>query len=198
MCVVGIQREFAHIFLLWRGPFLWSSATAGEHTWYVCFSDPLVSPFAWETSGSLPFAWATNGSLPFTWATSGFLPSVQIYRPYIVFSSPMRKYEHPLRQTYFSVCSWLSELTYFRVFFFGNLLILSANGNICHSINHILFPMKLPCWCYLVTALNPLSSSSPAKLVYYMSACELRVDFHAVKLKVMTVMTLIVNDFKIF
>ena len=36
--------------------------------------------------------------------------------------------------TNFSVCGWLLELTYFR-FFSGNLLILSANGNICHSIH---------------------------------------------------------------
>ena len=57
------------------------------------------------------------------------------------------------------------------VFFFGNLLILSVNGNICHwSINHILFPAKPLCWCYLVTALNLISSSSPAKLVYYSCA----------------------------
>ena len=34
----------------------------------------------------------------------------------------------------FSVYGWLSELTYFR-FFSGNLLILSANRNICHSIH---------------------------------------------------------------
>ena len=73
-------------------------AMTGEHTGHVCLSDQRASPFALETSGSLL--------------------SVQIYRLYIVFSSPMRKYEHPLRFTYFSVCGWLWELKYF-VFFFS-------------------------------------------------------------------------------
>ena len=60
------QRKFAHIFLLWGCPFLWSCATAEEHTresWQVCLSDQQVSPFAWETSGSLSFTWTTRGSL---------------------------------------------------------------------------------------------------------------------------------------
>ena len=91
------QREFAHIFLLWRVPFLWSSAPTGEHT-----------------RGADKSAWETNGSLPLSRATIGSLPSVQNYRTYIVFLSPMQKYEHPLLPTYFFVYSWLSELTYFR------------------------------------------------------------------------------------
>ena len=79
---------------------------------------PAVSPHAWETSRPLPFAWATTGSLPSVQIYRPYIVfSVQIYRPYIVFSSPMLKYEHPLCFTYFSVCGWLSELTYFRVFF---------------------------------------------------------------------------------
>ena len=101
VCSRDTVRESLH---LWQGPFLWSSATTGEHTLHVCLRDPQVSPFAWKTSGSLPF----------TWATSGSLLSVQIYRPLIVFSSPMQKYEHPLCLAYFSVYGWLLELTYFR------------------------------------------------------------------------------------
>ena len=69
-------------------------------------SDKPLSPFAWETSIPLLFAWATSGSLH----------SVQNYRPCIVFSSPMRKYEQHLRFTYFSVYGWSSELTYFLFF----------------------------------------------------------------------------------
>ena len=96
-------------FFCGRDPFCevvwWSENTHGELTslleWpaglSLCLRDQRISPFAWVTSGSLP--------------------SVQIYRPYIVFSSPMRKYEHPLRLTYFSVYGWLSELKYFQVFF---------------------------------------------------------------------------------
>ena len=64
------------------------------------------------------------------------------------------------------------------VFFSGNLLILSANGNICHSIHSqwiifanlpfFLFPVKPLCWYYLATVLNLLSSStSVGKSVYY-------------------------------
>ena len=118
-------RESSHISFFCGGdPFC---ATAREHTQEAdrsALSDQWVSFFAWETSGPLPFIWVTAGSLP----------SVQIYRPYIVFSSPMREYEPPLSLMYFSVCGWLSELTYFWGVFSGNLLILSTNGNICHSI----------------------------------------------------------------
>ena len=90
----------------------------------------------------------------------------------------MRKYEHPLRLTNFLFMAGYRNLD--TSFFSGNLLILFANGYICHSIDnklysgyHILyFPFlwKSLCWCYLATALNLLSSSSPAKLVYYTSA----------------------------
>ena len=43
------QREFAHIFLLWWGPFWWSIAMAGKHmrgSWQVCSSDRQVSAFS--------------------------------------------------------------------------------------------------------------------------------------------------------
>ena len=43
-------RESSHIsFFSGGGPFLWSSATAGEHRWesrQVCLSDQLVSAFS--------------------------------------------------------------------------------------------------------------------------------------------------------
>ena len=108
MCNSNTVRESSHISFFCDGdPLLWSSATAGGHTRHVCLSDTQVSHFIWETSGSLSFAWETSGSLP----------SVPLYRPYIVFSNPMLKYEYPLRLTYFSVYGWLSELTYFRFFF---------------------------------------------------------------------------------
>ena len=143
------------------GPFVCIWATAGEHTWHVCWTD-----FAWETSGSLSFVWATSGSLP----------SVQNYRPYIVFSSLMQKYEH-LRHAYFSVYSWLSELTYFHFFpvicwshLRTEISVTLSIGNKLYSCHHILylsFLWKPLCWCYLATALNLLSSSSPAKVVSY-------------------------------
>ena len=112
------------------------------------------------------------------WVTSGSLPSVQNYRPYIVFSSPMQKYGHPLHFTYFSVYGWLSELIYFCFFFpvicwsypQTEISVTLSIGNKLYSRHHILyfsFLWKPLCSCYLATALNLLSSSSPAKLVYY-------------------------------
>ena len=68
-------------------------------------------------------------------------------------------------------CLWLVIETHILPFFSGNLLILSANGNMSfypQAINYLfLFPVKPLCWCYLATALNLQSLSSPAKLVYY-------------------------------
>ena len=79
---------------------------------------------------------------------------------------------------YFSANGWLLELTYFRVFFLVicwsylqmEKSVTLSIGNWLYSRHHILyfsFLWKPPCWCYLVTALNLLSSSSPAKLAYY-------------------------------
>ncbi len=87
----------------------------------------------------------------------------------------MRKYKHPLRLTYFLFMTGYRNL-HTSGDFSGHLLILSANGNICHSIHRqlitfFLFPVKPLCWCYLATALSLLSSSSPAKQVYYIQRC---------------------------
>ena len=117
-CEVGIQSEKVRIYISSVvGSFLRNCATAKGHTrvsWPVCLSDQQVSPFAWVTSRSLP--------------------SVQNYRSYIVFSSPMREYEPPPSSpTYFLFIAGYRNLCT-SVFFFGNLLILSANLNICHSI----------------------------------------------------------------
>ena len=80
LCEVGIQSERVHAYL-----------SSMENT-QLCSSSQWISPFAGEISGSLLFAWETSGSLPFAWAISRSLPSVQNYRRYIVFSSPMLKY----------------------------------------------------------------------------------------------------------
>ena len=55
-------------------------------------------------------------------------PCVQNYRLYIVFSSPMRIYEYPLRPRIFLFMAGYRELH--TSVFSSNLLILSANGNI--------------------------------------------------------------------
>ena len=58
----------SHIsFFCSKGPFLWSSMTAREHTRWAGRS-------AWETSGSFPLSWKTRGSLPFARETSGSHP----------------------------------------------------------------------------------------------------------------------------
>ena len=139
---------------------MWSRNTVRESSHISFFRDG--DPFCEEMRRPKN---THGGADRFTWVTSGSLPLVQNYWPYIVFSN----------------YGWLSELTYFR-FFSGNLLILSANGNICHSINRqwitfspssfiFLFPVKLLCWCYLATALNLLSSSNTLRrqLIKYMT-----------------------------
>ena len=128
LCEVGIQSERVSTYLLlWLGPFLWSSAAAGEHTRgnrHVCLRDQRTSSFAWVVSGSLSLARVTSRSLP----------SVQNYRFYIAFSSPMRIYEYPLRTRIFLLTAGYRNL-HTSVVFFGNLLILPSNGNICHSFH---------------------------------------------------------------
>ena len=161
MCIRATARENAwHVSLSdqWVSPFAWETRGPLPFVWMTSGSlssleqlaglflrlkdqrtsplrlnDQWISPFAWETSGPIPFAWETSVPLSLAWETSESVPSVQIYRPYIVFSSPMRKYEHPLSLTCFSFCDWLSELKYFL--FSSYLLILSANGNIFYSIH---------------------------------------------------------------
>ena len=88
----------------------------------------------------------------------------------------MRKYEHPLHLTYFLFMASYRNL-HTSGFFSSNLLILSVNRNICHSIHrqkiiffailyYFLFPVKPLCWCYLETTSILLSSStSPAKYI---------------------------------
>ena len=166
MCRRNTVRERSLIFfLLRRGPFLWSSAMAGEHTRGADRS-------AWVTSGPHPFAWATSRSLQ---QISAFSPKLQTL--YYLFKSHADIWISS-SPTYFSVFGWLSELTYFRFFFpvicWSYLrtkisVILSIGNNLYsrHHISYFSFQRKQLCWCYLATALNLLSSSLPAKLVYY-------------------------------
>ena len=147
-------------------------------SWQVCLSDQWGLSFAWETSGSLPFAGATSGFFPFVWVTIGSLPSVQNYRPYIVFQIPHENMNTPLRPRIF--CLWLVIESYILPFFSvicwsymrTKISVTLSIGNKLCSRHHILyfsFLWKPLCWCYLATALNLLSSSSPAKLVYYIN-----------------------------
>ena len=75
-------------------------------------------------------------------------------------------------------CSWLVIGTFILPIFpvicwsylRTEISVTLSIGNKLYSRHHILyfsFLWKPPCWCYLATALNLLSSSSPSKLVYY-------------------------------
>ena len=153
------EREFVHISLLWPGPFLGSSATAGEHTWARGTDRP-----ACVTSRSLP----------------------SIKRP--VDLSP--SFEWPLDLCRHSKITdlvlflksqaeiWTSSLPHvFSVYrnlhtsvFFGNLLILSGNGNNCHSIHrNKLYPSPSSfIFSFLWPTLLMLSCDSiePAKFIH--------------------------------
>ena len=83
----------------------------------------------------------------------------QNFRPYIVFSSPMRKYEHPLCLTYFSIYGWLSELTYFPYFLVicWSYLRTEISVTICkklYSRHHLLYFSFL--WNRFVDVILPL------------------------------------------
>ena len=111
--------------------FLWRRNTVREssHIFFFCGGDPFceVVRLPQNTHG---------GADRFVWVTKGPPPSVLNYRPYIIFSSPMQKYELASSPTYFLFMAGYRNLHTTGVFFFGILLILSANGNICHSIIH--------------------------------------------------------------
>ena len=157
-------------------PFVWETSRPLPFAWET--SRPL--PFVWETSRPLPFAWETSRPLPFLWATARSLPSVQNYRLYIVFSSPMRKYEHLLCLTYwlvigtymlpvfFSVISWSYQWT--------EISVTLSIGNKSYSLS---CETTLCDIYYLATALNLLSPSSPAKLVYYIYCSENSVNIQS-------------------
>ena len=99
LCVVGTQSKRVRTYLSFVAGTLFVKLRDGQRThmgsWQVCLSDQRVSPFAWETSGSLPR----------TWANSRYLPSVQNYRPFIVFQVPR------------IFCLWLVIGTYILPFF---------------------------------------------------------------------------------
>ena len=103
-----IQSERVHTYLSSvGGPFVCIRVTVGEHTW---------------------------GRWQICLSVQQVSPSVQNYRPYIVFQLPHGNMNMPLQPRIF--CLWLVIGTYILLFFFsGNLLILSVNGNICHSIH---------------------------------------------------------------
>ena len=128
--------------------FEWSRITVREssHISFFRGGDPfceLVQRSENTYRGADRFAWMTSGFLPFSWATSVSLPSVQNYRPYIVFSSPMREYEHPLRLMYF--------------------LFMAGYRNL-----HTSFFVPVICWSYLQTEISGILTI----ILYFSLSCE--------------------------
>ena len=70
-------------------------------------------------------------------------------------------------------CLWLVIGTYILPVFSGNLLIFSANGNICHSIHRQQIIFSFLCDLFV----DVILPSSPSMLVYY--ACSIVVLFLA-------------------
>ena len=140
------QREFEHIFLLWRGPYVCIRATVGENIWHVCLRDPQVSLFAWETSGRLPLVWEICGALAIVWATTGSLLSIQNYRHYILFCVSCRYKNILMAFVFFRL--WLVIRTYILRFFFlvicwsflrTEISVTLSIGNKSYSRHHLLF-----------------------------------------------------------
>ena len=78
LCVYESNSRRTHMACLLEWPADLSLRLRDQGT-SLRLSDQRISPFTRETSGPLPFAGKNSGSLS----------SVQNYRPYIVFSSPM-------------------------------------------------------------------------------------------------------------
>ena len=113
---------------------IWNTVRESSHIFFFCFRDPFceVVQRPENTHGEADRLDWNQGNSRFAWVASGSLPSVQNYRPYISYQDLCGNM-NILFAHVFSVYGWLSEFRYFR-FFPSNLLILSANGNICHSI----------------------------------------------------------------
>ena len=135
VCNRNTVRESSHIYFLWRGPFLWSIAMAGEHTREADRS-------TWGTTRPLPFRLSDQWISPLRLSDHWISPPVQNYRDYIVFSSPMRKYEHPLRLTYRLVIGTYM-LPFFPVLCWSSLRteisVTLSIGNELYSRHHNLF-----------------------------------------------------------
>ena len=98
--------EISYISFFWdRDHILWSSATAGEHTrgsWQVCLSDQRVSLLRLRVQQISPLRLSDQRVSPFRLSDqriSAFGPKLQTL--YCLSNILSRKYEHPLRLTYF-------------------------------------------------------------------------------------------------
>ena len=131
--LVDIQKYNLYFYSS-TATLVWNRHTDREssHLSFFCGEDPF-----WEVvrrpenkhEGADRFTGVTSGPPPSLEWPVGLCLQSKITDLILSFKS----HEHAFLPTYFSVYGGLSELTYFR--FSGNLLILSANQNISHSIH---------------------------------------------------------------
>ena len=161
MCVVGIKSERVRIYLSSMPGTLLVKLCDGWRThtrsWQVCLRDQWI--FAPRFSDQ---------------RISVFCPKLQTVYCLLKSHADIWISSSP---TYFSVYGWLSELRYFRFFplicwsnLWKEISVTLCIGNKLYSCYYILyfsFLRKPLCCCYLLTALNLLRSSSPAKPVHW-------------------------------
>ena len=124
--------------------FMWSRNTVSEisHISFYCGGTLFVKQSNGRRTlwGADRSAWVTSWSLPSLKRPVDLSPSLD--RPADLFLPSkitklilsFKSHEHASSPMYFSVYGRLSECTYFG-FFPGNLFILFANRNMCHSIH---------------------------------------------------------------
>ena len=126
LCVEGIQSERVRTYL---------SSVAGDLFCEVVQRlESTLDMFAWVTRRSLPSLEKLKDLFPSLERPANLCLQSKITDLILSFQIPCGSMDTLFASRIFSVYAWLSELTYFR-FFSGILLILSANGNICHSIH---------------------------------------------------------------
>ena len=126
VCSRNTGRESSHISFFDGGDTFLEEVRRPENT-YDTFAwvthrslrsleQPAGLSLSLEQTADLSLRLRDQQNSPLRLSDQRISPSVQNYRPYIVFSSPMRKYEHPLRLTYF-FCLWMIIGTYILSFF---------------------------------------------------------------------------------
>ena len=132
-------RASLHTSFFWGGDPFCEVVQRSENT-----HEELTGLLEWPAGFSLHLR--DQQTSPLRIANSGSLSSVQNYRPYIVFQVPWT-----LPRIFLFMAGYRNLHT--SGFFPGNLLILSAKGNICHSIHR----QKIICFIILLYFLFPVT-----------------------------------------
>ena len=167
VCRRNTVRESSHISFFYGGNPYCEVVRLPEYT-----HEELTGLLEWPTGLSLRLGDQRVSS--FAWAASRSIPSVpKLQTLYCLFKSHAEVWTSSKPYVFF--CLWLIIGIYILPFFpVICWSYLRTEISVTLSINYILrhppfssLSCEPLCWCYLATALNLLSSSSPAKLVYY-------------------------------